>query len=120
VTLSGSTFYGFFYDANTPFQAVFGSVSATSGSATSKLSATLTGFDGPIVAYAANAGTLRITGNLTSDDGNINVVVNGQATYVGVSASTNGSVAVGAAGSEVRLSGSYVEGSIQMWLVPNA
>lgn len=120
-----STWYGYFNTPDTAFTALFGTLSATSGSAASKLSATFAGFGGPVNCYTTNTGTLRITGTLTGDDA-MRVTVNG-ADYYGPGGSngySNEAVSITVSsvffGSAVSISGSYLKGPIQMWLVPNA
>jgi hypothetical protein len=114
------TWYGYFYNPDAEFIARFGSVSGTSGSAGSKLSGSFSGWDGPATVYAANAGTLRITGTISGDGPFTVSGTQGPGDSYGFSdLAVDFSLAVNA-GQELVLSGSYMEGNLQMWLVRNA
>lgn len=118
---SGSTWYGIFNNPDAAFTSIFGSVSATSGSASWKLSTSLNGWDGPATVRVSNAGTLRITGTLSGDDvlvvsNYLNNAAYGPGDSNGyTNQSVNMSIAV-TAGDVITMSGSYLDGTLQMWI----
>ena len=113
------TYYGYFYNPDAEFIARFGSVSGTSGSASSKLNGSFSGWDGPATVYAANSGTLRITGTISADAPFTISGTQGPGDSYGFSNEVvDFSMAV-YAGQQLVLSGSYMDGNLQMWLVPS-
>jgi hypothetical protein len=112
------TWYGNFYAPDAEFTARFGSVSGTSGSASSKINGSFSDWSDSTTIYAANNGTLRITGTISADGPfTISGTQGPGDSYSGFSdLAVDFSMAVGA-GQQLVLVGNYMSGNLQMWLV---